>query len=116
MLNMHAHAWPLYSASKLLGTEFDLDGVRFRPSLPLDEYEFNTALLGFKKTSKGYSGWYAPMIAGHWSIEVALPGIELGRLKHFKVNGVREALHAVGGRIRFSGDSSPGVPLRWEIS
>ena len=116
VLNMHAHAWPLYSASKLLGTEFDLDGVRFRPSLPLDEYEFNTALLGFKKTSKGYSGWYAPMIAGHWSIEVALPEIELGRLKHFKVNGVREALHAVGGRIRFSGDSSPGVPLRWEIS
>jgi len=116
VLNMHSHAWPLYSAVKLLGTEFHQDGVRFKPGIPLDEYEFNAPLLGFKKTPKGYSGWYAPMIAGHWSIEVTLPDIELARLKHLIVNGLQGALHSADGRIRFSGNSKPGGPLRWEIS
>jgi len=116
VLNMHSHAWPLYSAIKLLGTEFHLDGVRFQPGLPLDEYELSTPLLGFKKTPKGYSGWYAPMTAGHWSIEVALPDIELCRFRHLRVNDGREALHSAEGRIRFNGDSAPGEPLRWELS
>lgn len=116
VLNMHSHAWPLYSAIKLLGTEFHPDGVRFKPGLPLDEYEFNTSLLGFKKTPKGFSGWYAPMTGGRWSIEIALSDIELGRLKDLRVNGMQEVLHSDEGRIRFNGNSAPGAPLRWEIS
>jgi hypothetical protein len=116
VLNMHSHAWPLYSAIKLLGTEFHAQGVRFKPLLPLDEYEFNTPLLGFKKNVKGYSGWYAPSIAGHWSIEVALPEIELRRLTHLSLNGMKQALHAADGSIRFDGNSAPSVPLRWTIS
>jgi hypothetical protein len=115
VLNMHSHAWPLYSAIKLLGTEFYPDGVRFRPSLPLEEYEFNTPLLGFKKTPKGYSGWYTPITPGYWSIEVALPDIELSRLDHLTVNGVQRGLHPNKGQIRLSGNSAPGAPLRWEI-
>lgn len=115
VLNMHSHAWPLYSAIKLLGTDFQPDGVRLKPGLPLNEYELNTPLLGFKRTSKGYSGWYAPTAAGQWSIEVALTNIELVRLKHLRVNGVQEALHSDEGRIRFMGISAPGTPLRWEI-
>ena len=115
VLNMHSHAWPLYSAIKLLGTEFHQDGVRFKPGLPLDEYDFNTPLLGFKKSLQGYSGWYAPTTAGHWSIEVTLPDAEIGRLKHLNVNGVPQALHSTQGRIRLRGDSTSGSPLRWEI-
>ncbi len=35
VMNMHAHAWPLYSAAKLLGLEFHENGINFRPDLPL---------------------------------------------------------------------------------
>src|SRR5665213_2878388 len=46
VMNMHPHAWPLYSAAKLLGLEFHEKGVSFRPDLPLPEYEFTSPLLG----------------------------------------------------------------------
>jgi hypothetical protein len=74
VLNMHAHAWPLYSALKLLGTDFHPQCVRFAPAIPLKEYEFQTPLLGFAKTRKGYAGWYAPATASLWEIEITLPG------------------------------------------
>jgi hypothetical protein len=116
VLNMHSHAWPLYSAIKLLGTEFHGDGVRFKPGLPLEEYECNTPLLGFKKTPKGYSGWYSPTQRGSWRIEVELPDVELTRLNHLSVNGMQQALHHDQGRIAFRGNSAPGAPLRWQVS
>lgn len=116
VLNMHSHAWPLYSAVKLLGTEFRPDGVYFKPDLPLDEYEFNSPLLGFRKTPTGYSGWYAPMSPGHWRMEVALPEKIRPLLKSLTINGEQEPLHSNDGRIRFGGNSSPSAPLRWEIT
>ena len=116
VLNMHSHAWPLYSAIKLIGAEFDAKGVKLRAEIPLGEYEFNTPLLGFKKTAGQYSGWYAPTTAGNWSIEIAFAESELAHFRVLKVNGVREAVHSTTGRIRFSGDSAPGSPMRWEIS
>ena len=70
VLNMHPHAWPLYSAAKLLGLEFHGNGVSFRPDLPLPAYEFSSPLLGFEKSKDGFSGWYAPEEAGHWHIDI----------------------------------------------
>ena len=116
VLNMHAHAWPLYASVKLLGTEFRQNGICFKPDLPLDEYEFDTPLLGFKKASAGYSGWYAPMTAGYWRIEIALPEKILRRLKNLIVNGKQETLHSDDARISFGGNSLPGAPLRWNIT
>ena len=116
VLNMHSHAWPLYSAIKLLGTEFHPHGVRFKPVIPLPEYEFNATLLGFKRTRKGYSGWYAPTTPGHWTVQVTLAEPEFDRLNHLTVNGVAVVLQKEGQSIRFSGDSASGAPLRWEIS
>lgn len=116
VLNMHAHAWPLYASVKLLGTEFRKDGIRFKPDLPLDEYQFNTPLLGFKKSSAGYSGWYGPSRAGDWRIEIRLPEAESRRLKNLTVNGKQEALHADSGSIRLGGIGSQAAPLRWDIS
>ena len=52
VMNMHAHAWPLYSTSKLLGLEFHENGINFSPDLPLTEYEFASPLLGFKKSAE----------------------------------------------------------------
>jgi hypothetical protein len=116
VLNMHSHAWPLYSAIKLIGAKFDAKGVTLRAGIPLNEYEFNTPLLGFKKTAGRYSGWYAPITAGNWSMEIAFAESELAHFRVLKVNGVRGAVHSTTGTIRFSGDSAPGAPLRWEIS
>lgn len=116
VLNMHAHAWPLYSTVKLLGTEFNALGVRFKPTLPLDSYAFQSPLLGFTKSRNGYAGWYAPTAAGHWVIEITLPQPESARLSKLTVNGAPLAQRFSEGCMRFAGSSAPGTPLRWEIS
>ena len=116
VLNMHSHAWPLYTAVKLLGADFRTDGVRFKPVIPLDDYEFNTPLLGFRKTRTGYSGWYAPLTAGLWNIDITLPAIALAQIRHITVNGQREPFHHTAERVRLTGSSRPGAPLQWELS
>jgi len=116
VMNMHSHAWPLYSAAKLLGLEFHESGISFRPDLPLPEYEFASPLLGFKKSPGGYSGWYAPAVAGRWSVDITLPDTDLARVHELSVNGVPEAWDSIERELRFSGESKPGLPLRWRVS
>jgi hypothetical protein len=116
VMNMHPHAWPLYSSAKLLGLEFHETGVRFSPNLPVAEYEFTSPLLGFKKSKHGYSGWYAPAAAGRWDIEMKLPSSEVSRMGRITINGSVETLRNTTKEIRFTGESTPGKPLRWEIA
>ena len=116
VMNMHPHAWPLYSAAKLLGLEFHGKGLNFKPDLPLSEYEFTSTLLGFKKSGTGYSGWYAPAVAGRWEIALKLPAAEASRMQGVKIDDSPAGLRKEAGTIRFSGQSQPGAPLRWEIS
>ena len=115
-MNMHPHAWPLYSAAKLLGLAFHENGVSFQPALPVAEYEFTSPLLGFKKSKHGYTGWYAPSVAGRWEFEIRLPESETAGLRQIRINGQTERLSNSAQGIRFSGESKPGAPLRWEIS
>lgn len=115
VMNMHSHAWPLYSVSKLLGLEFHESGISFHPDLPLTQYEFDSPLLGFKKSANGLSGWYAPMSEGEWTIEIMLPEASVKRMRQIEVNGVTERPTFTSGRIRFSGKSRHGKPLRWKI-
>ena len=115
VMNMHPHAWPLYSAAKLLGLAFQENGVSFQPTLPMAEYEFASPLLGFKKSKDGYSGWYSPLVAGRWEFEIQLPQPEVAGLRQLTINGQRERFSSSRQGIRFSGDSNPGAPLRWEI-
>jgi cellobiose phosphorylase len=116
VLNMHPHAWPLYSAAKMLGLEFHETGLNFRPDLPLPEYEFSSSLLGFRKSLSGYSGWYAPLVAGLWNIEINLPKADINRYKQITINGVKVASKLTAPTIRINGESRPGTPLRWEVS
>ena len=116
VMNMHPHAWPLYSAAKLLGLAFQESGVSFQPTLPLAEYEFTSPLLGFKKSKDGYTGWYAPSVAGRWDFEIRLAGKEAADLRQLKINGQTAQMSNSAQGIRFSGESKPGAPLRWEIS
>ena len=116
VMNMHAHAWPLYSAAKLLGLEFHETGLRFQPTLPLAEYEFSSPLLKFEKSGSSYSGWYAPAFAGHWDLEIKLSASETAQLRQVKVNRQTQPLRSAEQAIRFSGESKLDSPLRWEIS
>ncbi|HUO35594.1 MAG TPA: hypothetical protein VMU43_11445 [Candidatus Acidoferrum sp.] len=116
VMNMHPHAWPLYSAAKLLGLEFHETGLRLEPALPLDEYEFTSPLLGFQKSSNRYSGWYAPSVAGRWQIDLKLPGEELVKLQQLKVNGKTVPIAGASGAIRIEGETKPEAPLQWKIS
>ncbi|MGA2171009.1 MAG: hypothetical protein ABSG62_22720 [Terracidiphilus sp.] len=116
VMNMHPHAWPLYSAAKLLCIDFHEDGVDFAPALPLPEYKFSTPLVGFSKSPQGFAGWYAPQASGNWRIEIRLPEVEIAVLKQVKVNGAVEPLPRGAKAIRFSGEGSQENALNWEVS
>ena len=114
-LNMHSHAWPIYSLTKLLGLEYHARGIRFRPVIPLPEYEFRSSLLGFRKFNSGYSGWYAPAAAGHWEIEMNFPEPSVEKVWQISVNGVAQKPVSAGNEIQISGVSAPGTPLHWQV-
>jgi hypothetical protein len=116
VMNLHLHAWPLYDTVKLLGAEFNLEGLVLAPILPQPIYRFESPLLGLEKTSDGYSGWYAPSKAGTWQISLCLLEKERDRFTRLEVNGQVQPLELdPEGTVRFSGKSAPGQPLRWSI-
>lgn len=115
VLNMHAHAWPLYSLIKLLGVEFTPAGMHLRRTLPLHSYDFASPLLGFKKDPSGYTGWYAPSTGGRWEIDFTLPEGEREKFRQLTVNGVVQTLEFDGHTVRFSGESKPDAALRWHV-
>jgi hypothetical protein len=112
---LHQHAWPLYTAAKLLGLEFHERGLRLQPTLPMAEYDFNSSLVGVRKSKSGYAGHYEPAAAGSWELEIQLPAAERARVHSLTVDGVAQALPAGTAPIKFKGVSQPGSPLRWEI-
>jgi hypothetical protein len=115
VMNLHQHAWPLYTAAKQLGLQFREDGLSFKPVLPLSEYEFRSSLLGFTRSPHGYSGWYAPSTAGKWEVEINLPGEQRRRFHEVRINGTAHSLESDTPVIRFQGESRPGGPLQWEL-
>jgi hypothetical protein len=116
VMNMHPHAWPLYSATKLLGLEFNRKGLTFRPNLPLATYDFSSPLLGFSKLEGGYSGWYSPSVAGQWQITMNLPSGESERVQRIEINGIAQPPVFQNGALRLVGASESGRALRWEIT
>jgi hypothetical protein len=116
VMNMHPHAWPLYSIVKLLGVGFNEKGFDLAPTLPLDAYEFTSPLMGLKKSPQGFEGWYAPLAGGVWSIALRLPAAEAARLGHVVINGSeRPAVRTSAGVIEIEATSTPGQPLRWSV-
>jgi hypothetical protein len=116
VMNLHPHAWPLYSSAKLLGLEFHESGLSFNPTLTLAEYEFTSPLVGFKKSKDGYSGWYGPSVSGRWEIVLKFPGSASTQMRAVRINGETQPVQNSEQGIRFSGEGKPGNPLRWEIS
>ncbi len=115
VMNMHSHAWPLYSAVKLLGTEFTPGGLELTPRLPLEVYDLSSPLLGFARTEEGYCGWYAPLRSGEWRIAVRLENEEMNRVTKVEVNGKADQLVVRDGAVVFSGRGGREKPLRWKL-
>jgi len=117
-MNMHPHAWPLYTAAKMLGLEFTQNGAIIKPVVPLETYHFASPLLGFEKTQQGFKGWYAPSgSAGTWTIAIHLHEEEVSNLRRKHVNGYEMSLHREpDGSIEVRGEGAPNKPLQWSIT
>jgi hypothetical protein len=115
VMNMHRHAWPLYSAAKLIGIEFTEKGLNLAPAVPKPQYSFRSRLVGFEKTAQGYQGWYAPLKAGSWTLRLQLPTGETS-FKKLIVNETPQRVRIQPDRtVEFTGTSVPGEPLRWSL-
>jgi hypothetical protein len=115
VMNMHQHAWPLYSVTKLMGVEFSPQGVDLAPSIPKETFKFRSPLMDFEKTADGYAGKYSPKTAGKWRITLKLNEGELQRISRAEINGKGEEVVRVEDRIVFQGESTPEKPLRWVV-
>jgi hypothetical protein len=116
VLNMHTHACPLYSLSKLIGLAFTESGLMLSPKLPLPTFRFESPLLGFIKTARGYEGWYAPATSNTYSVRLALPAEELKHLQRVEVNGNKIRARIVDNAIELKGIGGAGTSLRWSVS
>ena len=118
VLNPHQHAWPLFTASKILGLEFTPKGASIRAILPLETYRFTSPLFAFEKHSRGYKGWYEPSgSAGRWTISIRFLQEEFRKYGRIAVNGAEKPLRpSPDGSIEIRGEAGPGKPLRWSIS
>ena len=115
VMNMHPHAWPLYTISKLLGIEFNEKGMDLAPTLPKESYRFSSPLFELIKSKEGYSGKYNPLGSGKWRINFRLDEKELGRFSSLIINGKEIEITRENGMIIVEGDSSPGSPLQWAL-
>lgn len=111
VLNLHPHAWPLYTLIHLIGAKFTKEGLELKPILPKQEYEFFSPILGFKKSKNGYSGWYHPLRDGSWKITIGLSAEELQNIKSVKVNSSNIDYKVLNDRVTFEGDNQ----INWEI-
>ena len=117
VLNVHSHACSLYSASKLLGMEFTGAGMKLNLALPVESYRFDSPLVGVVRKGRRFEGWYAPLRAGEWTVEVRLPSDVVKSVSHIEVNGKRVRMQRRGdGVVVVSGTSAPGKPLQWAFA
>ena len=116
VLNMHTHACPLYSLTKLLGLEFTEAGVILTPRLPLSSFRFESPLLGLIKSARGYEGWYNPLSRNTWSVRLSLSAEEFKRFGKIEVNGNRIHPRIAEGAVEIRGAGGEGSPVRWSLS
>ncbi|MGA2251943.1 hypothetical protein [Terracidiphilus sp.] len=116
VLNVHAHACSLYSASKLLGMEFTAAGMKLNLRLPVESYRFDSPLVGVIKTNGRYEGWYMPSRSGTWKLEIVLPEEAAKAVTSAEVNGKRLSIQKqANNSILLSGSSAQDKPLRWTL-
>jgi len=113
VFNLHPHAWPLYTITKLIGVKFTKKGLKIIPTFPKEHYEFSSKLIGFTKSKDGYSGWYAPLKEGIWEISISLKESDIKDISKLEVNGIEQELTIEDDNIIWSGRSYLNKPLKW---
>lgn len=112
VMNMHSHAWQLYSVGKLLGIEFTSNGLYLAPVIPENEYQFSSKLLSFKRKNNRFEAFYQPIKEGIYEISIKLPV----KPKILKVNGKKKSIQFdTQGNIYFTGKGGGTKPLTFEI-
>jgi hypothetical protein len=112
VMNMHPHAWQLYSVTKLLGIEFTGNGLCIEPLIPVNEYRFSSELFSFERHNNVFKGSYMPVKSGVYEIYIKIPG-NPGSLK---VNGKKESINIDNkGNIFFRGKGGGSKALTFEI-
>jgi hypothetical protein len=116
IMNIHVHAWPLYSLTKLLGIEFTAEGISIKPNIPKGEYSFESPLFGFKKSAEGYTGWYNPISKSRLKIRIHLPEEDLEKASSVLINGVEcKPRFEDGNLIEVEGETSGAKGLEWAV-
>ncbi|MHA1373898.1 MAG: GH36-type glycosyl hydrolase domain-containing protein [Promethearchaeota archaeon] len=115
VMNLHPHAWPLYTLIHLIGAIFTKEGLEMKPVLPKQEYEFYSPILGFKKTKNGYSGWYSPLKEGSWRITLILSNKEIMNINNVSVNEKRGNYTTTKNSLIFEGTNKLNDPLEWSM-
>jgi hypothetical protein len=115
VMNLHSHAWPLYTVSKLLGIEFRAQGIDIMPSLPKESFQFSSPLLDLEQSVDVFRGRYSPLSEGVWTISLKLDNRFMNRISRLVVNGKEVDALQQEGKIVFSGEGSSEQPLVWEL-
>ncbi|MHA1191624.1 MAG: GH36-type glycosyl hydrolase domain-containing protein [Promethearchaeota archaeon] len=114
VMNLHPHAWSLYTLIHLIGAKFTNKGLELKPVLPKQEYEFSSPILGFKKSKNGYSGWYSPLKEGSFKITITLSEDEINNV-NISVNGKKGKYTTTENSLIFDGINKQNNPLEWSI-
>jgi hypothetical protein len=96
--------------------EFAERGIALAPKLPLESFRFESALLGFVKSARGYEGWYNPSTRNTWSVRLSLTVEEAKHLQHVEVNGMRIRSRVDQGTIELHGEGGGGSAFRWSLT
>jgi cellobiose phosphorylase len=112
VMNMHPHAWQLYSVAKLLGIEFTGNGLCLAPVIPENEYQFYSKLISFKRINNRFEASYQPVREGIYEISIKLPV----KPSILKVNGKKESIQIDNqGNVFFTGKGGGTKALTFEI-
>jgi len=116
VFNLHPHAWPLYDVTRLIGINFNPEGVEIRPTLPKDNYKFSSSLIGLEKSINGYSGWYSPLKEDLWKIKIILSKNEIKNISSVSANGETSSYSTTENSIIFKASNTLNKPLEWSIN
>lgn len=114
IMNMHSHAWPLYSAIKLSGIQPTKDGLIIDPKVPFEEFSLETYLLIINFTSDSVSGFYRSVGDDAIKIQVKLPSGLNGEVL-VKVDGEEVDYTIDNGKVTFDLNAISGQSIPWEI-
>jgi len=115
VFNLHPHAWPLYDITRLVGINFNSEGVELRPTLLQDNYKFSSSLIGLEKAQNGYSGWYNPVKEDTWKLSLELSNRELEKIDSVLINGNKNEVAIKGTHVILIGENKLNKPLLWEV-